>query len=447
MEYTRISLFRLAACFTLLGVPFIVQGQERPAPKEPENNLAYVTEQPESSGFAVELHSAASWDDNILGNNARRIRDYVFEEGGLFSIWTKGPGWKLGLDYRPNALLYRTASNFNQLDQRLDFDNEFHAGRHLVFRLKDSLDYATGVMEPLTNGDVSIPGGSASNLNTTLFTPFARQFANEASGEVEYDVSHRTSFDFSGGHAFRRFSNIGNANTSPPPSLFGTQSDVSGGTYSYRVTRHFTTGLEYQYQDLRFSQSFHDLTHGAFLRVLWDINPYATLSFFGGAEYSNSVGQFLVPSTNPLQPGNVLITQRTMRWNPGGGGSVTFRSNRTVIRLTAHQLVSDGGGLLPAVTNSYAGVEIRRRMAWQWDIALTGSNARSIALQGPNGKGAFDTQAAGVALEHPLVQTLSLHLGYNYLHQRANQSVPLALDVDRNRFTLGLFFRTHDYRF
>ncbi len=379
MEYSRGFLLRLAASFTLMSAPLAAQEQERPAPKEPESNSAYITQEPEASGFAVELHSAANWDDNILGNNAHRVRDYVFEEGALFSVWTKGPGWKLGLDYRPNGLFYRTASNFNQLDQRLNFDNEFHAGRHLLFRLKDSLDYATGVLEPQANGELSLPSGGLSNLNATLFTPFARQFANEASGEVEYDLSYRSSFNFSGGHGFRRFTGIGNANTSPAPNLFGTQSDLGGGTYSYRVTKHFTAGLEYQYQNLSFSQSFHDITHGAFLRVLWDANPYTTLSFFGGGQYSDSEGQ--------------------------------------------------------------------RRMGGKWDIVITGSNARSLALQGPNGKGAFDTQAAGAALEHPLVQTLSLHLGYNYLRQRANQSVPFAVDMDRNRFTLGLFLRSHDYRF
>src|SRR5437660_7375382 len=46
----------------------------------------------------------------------------------------------------------------------------------------------------------------------------------------------------------------------------------------------------------------------------------------------------------------------------------------------------------------------------------------------------------------PYTTLFRSHLGYNYLRQRANQSVPLALDLDRNRFTLGLFYRTHDYR-
>jgi hypothetical protein len=451
MRYTKSSLLRLAASFTLMGVPFAVLGQEQPAskeqpaPKESETNSRYITEQPAGSGVAVQLHSESSWDDNILGNNAHRIRDYVFEEGGLLRLWTNHPEWKLGLEYQPNALLYRTVNSLNQLDHRINFDNEFHAARHVLFRLRDSLDYATGVLAPQANPDISLPVGGPSNLNTTLFTPFARQFANEASGEAEYDMSLRNSLHISGSHGLRRFSNVGNFNSTA--GLFNTQSDVGGASYGYRVTRHFTASLEYQYQEYRFGQTSHDKTHGAFMKVLWDVRPHITLSVFGGPEYSDSEGQFSTPSTNPLQPGNVTTTQRTKQWNPGGGGSVTLRSDRTVLRLTAQRLVGDGGGLLAAVTNSYEGAEIRRQVTGRLDVALTASNARTVALQGPSGKGAVDTQAAGVAVEYPLLQNLSMHLGYNYLRQRANQFVPVAPDLDRNRFTLGLFFRAHDYKF
>lgn len=448
MDYSKRSLLQLAASFTLLGAPLAVQAQDRPAaPKDPESNSRYVTEQPESNGFAVELHSASSLDDNLLGDNAHRLRDYVFEEGALFSVWTNKPTWKLGLDYRPNALFYRTYNALNEVDQRLDFNNEFHAARHLIFRLKDSLDYTTGVLEPQTNESVTLPIGSSPTLNTTIVTPFARQFANDASGEAEYDSSYRSSFHFSGEHGFRRFSNVGNVNPGVVASLFNTLSDAGGASYDYRVTRHFTTGLEYRYQNLQFGQLFHDKTHSAFLKVLWDTTPHVTLSLFGGPEYSDSAGQFLTPSTNPLQPGNVATTLKTKQWNPGGGGSVTFRSDQTVFRLTGQRLVADGGGLLPAVMNSYGGAEIRQRMGGAWDVVLSASSARSVALQGATGKGAINTQTAGLAIEHSLVQSLSLHVGYNYFRQRTNQFVPLAFDADRDRFTIGLFLRSRDYRF
>jgi len=448
MEHSKRSFFRIAAFLTLTGTPLTVLGQEQPtAPKEPEKNSRYVAEEPETSGFAMEMHSSTSWDDNILGDNAHRIRDYVFEEGGRLSLWTRKPSWRLGLDYRPNALIYKTASGFNQVDQRLDFDNEFHTGRHLLFKLKDSVDYATGILEPQTNGNVSLPGSGGSSLNNTIITPFARQFGNDASGEIEYQASLRSSLDFSGGHGFRRFKNIGNPNPSFATSLFNTQTDTGSGSYNYRMTKHLTTSLEYRFENFRFSPVFHTRTQGGYLKLLWEASPYVTFSIYGGAENADSLGQFQVPSTNPLQPGNTTVTLRTLQWNPGGGGSVTFRSNQTVFRLTGQRLVADGGGLLAAVTTSYEGAEVRQRFAARWDVALTASNARSVALQGPSGKGVVDTQAAGMAIEHAIVQTLSIHVGYDYLRQRTIQFVPFALNADRNRFTLGIFYRTRDFVF
>lgn len=445
MDYSKRSLFRIAAFLTLTGTPFSVLAQEQAtAPKEPEKDSRYATEEPESNGFRVEMHSAASYDDNILGDNAHRIGDYVFEEGGAISLWTRKPTWRLGLDYRPNALIYKNDGNFNQLDQRLGFDNEFHAGRHLLFKLNDTLDYATGVLEPQTNGDVSLPVSGSPVLNNTIIAPFSRQFGNDATGEMEYDVSLRSSFDFSGGEGFRRFKNIGNPNPSIATSLFNTQSDTGSGGYNYRMTKHLTTGLEYKFEDFSFSQLSHTRTQGGYLKVLWEASPFLAFSAYGGAEYADSTGQF---QTNPLQPGSTTVTLATQHWSPAGGGTVTFRSNETVFRLTGQRLVQDGGGLLSAVTNSYEGAEIRQRMGGRWDAILTASNARSVALQGLTGKGAVDTQAAGMAIEYPIAPNLSLHAGYNYLRQRTNQFVPFALNADRNHYTLGIFYRTRNFQF
>src|SRR5260370_36029306 len=185
-RYTKMSLAGLAASFLLTGVALSAQAQEAPPPKEPKADSRYASEQAAGSGFAVELHSEATWDDNIFANNALRKSDDVFQEGGLFSICGRRPSCGVGLEYRPNALLYRTVKGFNQFEHHLNLDNEFHASRYLTFRLKDSLDYMTGVLEPRANQDLSLPIGGSSNLNATLFTPFARQLANEAAGEVEF---------------------------------------------------------------------------------------------------------------------------------------------------------------------------------------------------------------------------------------------------------------------
>lgn len=162
---------------------------------------------------------------------------------------------------------------------------------------------------------------------------------------------------------------------------------------------------------------------------------------------SENSGLIPDPSTNPLQPGNVVTTLENHTMGPRRGRVTDVLLHQTVFRLTGQQLVADGGGLLPAVMNSFGGAEVRRCMAGTWDVVLTVSSGRSVALQGPTGKGKVDTQAAGMAIEHPLIQNLSLHLGYHYLRQRTNPLVPFAFNTDRDRFTVGLFYRSHEYRF
>jgi len=284
-------------------------------------------------------------------------------------------------------------------------------------------------------------------LNATTLTPFARQLANEVAGEAEYEISRRSFFSVSGSQGFRHFTNAGIGQAGIVPNLFNTQSDTGGASYQYRMTRHFTAGVQYLFQSLRFSQASHSKTQNGFLTVLWEARPHVSLSMFAGPQYSTTTGQFLIASTNPLQPGNVLIPLKTRQWGPAVGGTVTLRSNQTVFRLTAHRRVSDGGGLLTTVTNTYEGAEIRRRLTWKWDLAITASNARSVSLQRPLGKGAVDTQAVGMAIEHPLLESLNLHAEYNYLRQRVNKAVPLSADFDRNRFTIGLFYRPHENKF
>jgi hypothetical protein len=116
------------------------------------------------------------------------------------------------------------------------------------------------------------------------------------------------------------------------------------------------------------------------------------------------------------------------------------------LRLTVQRLVADGGGLLTTVVNGYEGAELRRRLAYGWDLLLMASNARSVALQGFLGRGALDTQSAEVALERSLFGNLNMHFEYDFVRQRTNQYVPFAADVDDNRYTVGVLYRIGNHK-
>jgi hypothetical protein len=96
--------------------------------------------------------------------------------------------------------------------------------------------------------------------------------------------------------------------------------------------------------------------------------------------------------------------------------------------------------------NSYEGAELRHRLASSWDLVLIASNARSIALQGLLGRGAVGTQSAEMALEHSLFENLSVHFEYDFLRQRVNQYVPLAADLDDDRYTVGILYRIGSHK-
>jgi hypothetical protein len=110
------------------------------------------------------------------------------------------------------------------------------------------------------------------------------------------------------------------------------------------------------------------------------------------------------------------------------------------------RLVADGGGLLTTAVNAYEGAELRRRLAYGWDLLLMASNARSVALQGFLGRGALDAQSAEVALEHSLFENLNMHFEYDFVRQRANQYVPFAADVEDNRYTVGILYRIGSHK-
>jgi hypothetical protein len=129
-----------------------------------------------------------------------------------------------------------------------------------------------------------------------------------------------------------------------------------------------------------------------------------------------------------------------------GGASVSLRAEKTLLRFSAQRIVSDGGGLLTAVTNTSEAVELRRRLTRYWDIVLTGVNARSLSLPGAFGRGHVDAQSFGVALERPIRENLTVHGEFNFLRQRTNQIVPFEANMNRNRVMIGLFYRMGAYK-
>ena len=418
------------------------QTQEPLPPEGPRADSRYADDVPANGGAAVELDSKITRNDNILSNNENRVGDNAFQEGALLDVWKTTPLWNLEITYHPTALFYQTYSAFNALDQNFKLDGGYHASPNLQFRWTESFQDTTGILESPSNEYFSLPTGPPPSLNATLFTPLARELANQTELHVVYDISHRSSIDVSGSYAFINFSGVGNS----APNLFNTQTGTGGLSYQYRLTRHFTIGGRYLFQEFHYGQGSPDGTQSMFLTALWEMRPHVTLSFFGGSQFSTAGGLFLLPMANVSAPGNAPPSGPAKEWVPAGGASLTLRSDRTVLRLTAQRLITDGGGLLTTVMNQYEGMELRRRLGYHLDLVLTAANARSVALFESPGNGAVDTQSAGIAIEHPVFEDLNIHFEYDFLRQRINQFVPFEANANINQYTVAISYRIGDHK-
>lgn len=410
-------------------------------PRDPMAHSLYAGETSLLNGLDLELHTQVTSDDNVFGLNTHKQGDVLFQEGASFSFLTRRQSWDLWLQYRPDYVFYKSASSINQFTHGFDIDTDFHVTRHVTLRLNDSLAYESGVIIPRLNADFALPIGGPLTLNTTIFTPTARAFSNQTGFTTQVQFSRRASFDLTAGYAFRRLSNLGPT----VANFFNTRGSTGGFGVQYRVTEHFTIGPRFIYQDYHFGDVARDQTESAFLNVSWDMGPSFSVSAFGGPQYSNANGQFLRRSGDPTRP-FIFIPASHKGWNVAGGGSVSLIAEKTLLRLSAQRIVSDGGGLLTAVTNTSEAVELRRRLTRYWDVVLTGVHARSLTLPGTLGRGQVDAQSFGVALERPLSENLRVHGEFNFLRQRTNQLVPFEANMNRNRVAIGLFYRVGAYK-
>lgn len=401
-----------------------------------QSNYSTAGATPLPSGMNAELETRVMRDTNVFSNNARPFSDFIYEEGAVINFWKSQPRWNFAFQYRPTGVLYQKESSLNAFDQGLSLVGAYSYTPRLHFTGTEAFEARTGQLMPSSNQYFVLPTSTVPGLNATLIAPTSRDYSNSSQGEIVYDVSPRTTLDFTGGYLLQNFSGLNTLSAGVlPVALLDTNGATGTAEYRYRVSERFTAGLRYLYQYFHYGTGGSDRTNSGFLTAHWDVKPYASLDLYGGPSDSTAEG------TSSLVP-VVSETSRSFHsLSPAFGGSFSLRSDETVFTASAEHLVSNGGGLLMTVSSDYEGGELRHRLGDNWDLILTGGYARVVALQSQTGKGRADTQTLATAFERPLLEKLSVHFEYDYLRQRVNQFVPLGTNVNTNEFSASLLYR------
>ncbi len=386
---------------------------------------------------SLDLNAETAYDDNVFTNNALRLGDAVFSIAPHL-LWSETrKALSFSLDYLPDVEIYGQIQGRNQLNHALQFDLNYRVNPHLGLRVRDSSYYRNDVFMPRLSGGLLSRQGAPTSLNDSVFAPLARVFGNNSRVDVVYEKTRRTWFTLFGDVLQREFLH----ESSGAGTLLNTHGWSSGSQFIHRFTAKTTFGTVYMLQELRFGPSSRTLAHSGFVSLSHQFSPSLGLQVFGGPQYMRVHDRFL---TAFAIPGGIALARipifRT-GWHEAFGGSFLRQTEKNALEISAHRLLTDGGGLLPAVSNSFVRGEARERIARRWnaifELEVAGSHAFSFLSEDARVR----TQRVGVAFERSLKEGLTARLGYNFLRQKAEGSFPFQNDVDRNRVSFGVYYR------
>lgn len=385
------------------------------------------------------LNANSGYDTNVTGAPGGGGAWLEALSGSLEGGQERGPfRWALG--YAPSYTVYRNLSGYDRLDQAGEAEMSWQLNPHWFLRLSEHAAYGRYLASP-AEAQVS---GSVTALNNFILTPFARQFSQQPTVELDYVANYRLSFFLRGGYLEDRF--FGQQEGTGP-----ALSDLTGVTgaagFDYRLSRRTTLGLEMDYGNSRLAGGISRVQLGAALVTLTRVlSATARVTLFAGpqeAELRENLERYLPSGLLASNPALALIHQNSLNWT--AGGTLTLQEENTAWSLTVSRRTADSGGLFPgAVEADQALLGAEHRFGLHLTAGGSAGYERMALLDLSPAAGAGSTYSSWVAsahLDRPLGQHWDLHAEYNYMNQTERGLVPFAAALGRQQVSLGVGYR------
>ncbi|HEX6804545.1 MAG TPA: hypothetical protein VF133_12765 [Terriglobales bacterium] len=386
----------------------------------------------ESASFASELERTnyldlgigvtGSYDDNIWGEPSNRQADinYLVMPNIALRQSRGRLGW--GLNYVGGFSGYKRFSGYNQGSHEFDVQGMYKVAPHVELGAENELHVTRGFFDQLNQG--SVGGTVLQQPNQSVVTPFARETSNTTRIHLDDQFSASSMVGASGTFFQSHFSHA------PADTLLiDSGSQEAEGYYNRRISSNSSIGLTYRFQRFSFVQ-IYNTTYGnsALGTFTYRPRPSLMLTFFAGPEYV----QTSFPADFLSGAGSPSVSKHF--WTQTGGASLLWNGERTGIKASAIRALSDGGGLLGAVTLTGGNVTIRHRLfrATTAEIGVTyGLSERLAATQ------AFYRFLNGGYADAVLTQGLqgnwSLSLGYAHAIQEQGLPPTGVQQINHNR--------------
>jgi hypothetical protein len=235
--------------------------------------------------------------------------------------------------------------------------------------------------------------------NQSFIAPLANQTNNITSAEATYQFSPVSMVGTSATFSQLHYSNVDES----LGGLSNGNTQAAQVFYTYRLSQKSYLGTTYRYQQATTESNAAptaSVSHSILLSYIINLQPHMTLSVFAGPEHSDISGQSLVPLG---------------MWSPAAGVGYEWKGGRTSFTAGAVRRIADGGGLQGSVLLTSASAQVHSQLAKATDLSFGGGYSNNELLGSVGGDG--HTVLGSVALEHHLVERLSLKVAYTREHQ------------------------------
>lgn len=422
----------------LLFLPTLTWSQtEMPEPLGAEvPPLTTTSEIPTKNVLELSLRLTSYFDDNALGDNLNKHSDTSFDATPTIDFKQELERLKWDFFYSPGFTYNQHFSDRRYFSQLAGGQLAYQLFKHVELKFHGDGTLTTNPFEQLDRS-ISLPQGNVIDRpNTSVILPKTKQIEANGGLGVDWFESAFTTISLSGDITDQRYRNLA-VQTVAQQKLIDTRTIHGHGAVLHRISARQTVGVMYDYQDLGFPVAHARTTsHAVEGFDEFAITPNMKLTLFGGPEYSREHDQV---ELNLFFFTIVLPTFKTM-WSPTAGAQYSWQGSRNALRAGYIHKISDGGGLIGAVTLDDGNVEFRRQLTRRWTFDLDGYYANNNSL-GFAGSSRLRAWAANSSIERAITPNLSVSAGYSRLNQRRSGLVGGAAADDDNRVLISLRYR------
>ena len=338
-----------------------------------------------------------------LGNSDRTSAS-TMGEGMVFRLNSQTRNRRTVFEYLPSYSFRTGSGQSHNFTHAFNADTYFRMGKRWSLHLENGYRLTTDPFQAAT----LVPSPQAPNA--TVAIPYSKQTSEVATAELNWAASKRTSIGFTGNFGMQRYAETEGLGNTQQGLLNSTNS--SGSMFvRYAFTKRFTGGIEAQYQDLLIGDSFsRTQSYSAVAYTNIKLTRHSQLTLYGGPIRSHLRNQIFLTFLFFKIPFNIV------RWDTGatGGASYSLQMKHSRLYALYSNRITDGGGLMGAVTLNTASVGFDHDFTRRWSGGLAFDFGDNSALAANN---TLRSYSGTVSLRRKLTRDVNFSVSYQNINQ------------------------------